>query len=280
MPPAAIATRNRRLGPSAGPGELQPSSGSGRRRGRTIKVRAGTGGGRPAVRHRARLRRCGKIDGRSSRSYRSMRRSPGCSARAASLTHARGILSRSVKRWRVCTAVRLRSTGHTIGVMAHAGSGDGEPTEAAAEYLMTIRYMHGEGQPVIAARLAERHGRERRDGLRDGHAARSRGAAERRCRDAPAQPDRRRAHGRRAHLPAPRPVRVAADRGHRARLGRCRRGGASPPERAERSGHRPDRRPARPPTDLPARQPDPARRPHARAAGRAARSRRPRPARP
>jgi len=38
-------------------------------------------------------------------------------------------------------------------------SGDiGEPTEVAAEYLMTIRYMHGEGQPVIAARLAERLG--------------------------------------------------------------------------------------------------------------------------
>jgi DtxR family Mn-dependent transcriptional regulator len=33
-----------------------------------------------------------------------------------------------------------------------------ELTEAAAEYLMTIRYMHGEGQPVIAARLAERLG--------------------------------------------------------------------------------------------------------------------------
>ena len=33
---------------------------------------------------------------------------------------------------------------------------DAEPTEVAAEYLMTIRYMHGEGQPVIAARLAER----------------------------------------------------------------------------------------------------------------------------
>lgn len=31
-----------------------------------------------------------------------------------------------------------------------------EPTETVAEYLMTIRYMHGEGQPVIAARLAER----------------------------------------------------------------------------------------------------------------------------
>jgi DtxR family Mn-dependent transcriptional regulator len=31
-------------------------------------------------------------------------------------------------------------------------------TEAAGEYLMTIRYMHGEGQPVIAARLAERLG--------------------------------------------------------------------------------------------------------------------------
>ncbi len=33
-----------------------------------------------------------------------------------------------------------------------------EPTEAAAEYLMTIRYMHGEGHPVIAARVAERLG--------------------------------------------------------------------------------------------------------------------------
>lgn len=31
-----------------------------------------------------------------------------------------------------------------------------ETTDVAAEYLMTIRYMHGEGQPVIAARLAER----------------------------------------------------------------------------------------------------------------------------
>ena len=39
--------------------------------------------------------------------------------------------------------------------MAHS-TVTGEPTEAAAEYLMTIRYMHGEGQPVIAARLAER----------------------------------------------------------------------------------------------------------------------------
>ena len=33
-----------------------------------------------------------------------------------------------------------------------------EPTDAAAEYLMTIRYMHAEAQPVIAARLAERLG--------------------------------------------------------------------------------------------------------------------------
>jgi DtxR family Mn-dependent transcriptional regulator len=32
----------------------------------------------------------------------------------------------------------------------------GATTEAAADYLMTIRYMHAEGQPVIAARLAER----------------------------------------------------------------------------------------------------------------------------
>lgn len=34
----------------------------------------------------------------------------------------------------------------------------GEPTDAAAEYLMTIRYMLGEGSPVIAARVAERMG--------------------------------------------------------------------------------------------------------------------------
>jgi len=40
--------------------------------------------------------------------------------------------------------------------MVQQGTGHAEPTEAAAEYLMTIRYMHGEGQPVIAARLAER----------------------------------------------------------------------------------------------------------------------------
>ena len=42
--------------------------------------------------------------------------------------------------------------------MAQQDIGSGEPTEAASEYLMTIRYMHGEGQPVIAARLAERLG--------------------------------------------------------------------------------------------------------------------------
>ena len=38
------------------------------------------------------------------------------------------------------------------------GASGGQPTDAAAEYLMTIRYMHGEGHPVIAARLAERMG--------------------------------------------------------------------------------------------------------------------------
>ncbi len=41
--------------------------------------------------------------------------------------------------------------------MAHA-TGATEPSGAASEYLMTIRYMHAEGQPVIAARLAERLG--------------------------------------------------------------------------------------------------------------------------
>ncbi len=42
--------------------------------------------------------------------------------------------------------------------MAQPAPNGTAPTEAAAEYLMTIRYMHGEGQPVIAARLAERVG--------------------------------------------------------------------------------------------------------------------------
>jgi DtxR family Mn-dependent transcriptional regulator len=42
--------------------------------------------------------------------------------------------------------------------MAQQGTEGVEPTEAAAEYLMTIRYMRGEGQPVIAARLSERLG--------------------------------------------------------------------------------------------------------------------------
>ncbi|HET7520266.1 MAG TPA: metal-dependent transcriptional regulator [Candidatus Limnocylindria bacterium] len=41
---------------------------------------------------------------------------------------------------------------------AASGQPPAQPTDAAAEYLMTIRYMHGEGQPVIAARLAERMG--------------------------------------------------------------------------------------------------------------------------
>lgn len=42
--------------------------------------------------------------------------------------------------------------------MAETRGPSTEPTDAAAEYLMTIRYMQGEGQPVIAARLAERLG--------------------------------------------------------------------------------------------------------------------------
>ena len=42
--------------------------------------------------------------------------------------------------------------------MADLNAAGVQPTEAAAEYLMTIRYMHGEGQPVIAARLSERMG--------------------------------------------------------------------------------------------------------------------------
>jgi DtxR family transcriptional regulator, iron-dependent repressor len=46
-----------------------------------------------------------------------------------------------------------RASGEQVAV-----EGPRETTEAAAEYLMTIRYMHAEEQPVIAARLAERLG--------------------------------------------------------------------------------------------------------------------------
>ena len=42
--------------------------------------------------------------------------------------------------------------------MAQTPTASATPSDAAAEYLMTIRYMRGEGQPVIAARLAERLG--------------------------------------------------------------------------------------------------------------------------
>src|SRR5438552_4444469 len=48
--------------------------------------------------------------------------------------------------------------GKLAGEQAGGRGGLRETTEAAAEYLMTIRYMHAEEQPVIAARLAERLG--------------------------------------------------------------------------------------------------------------------------
>ena len=46
----------------------------------------------------------------------------------------------------------------TQGVAGSGASSQHDTTQAAADYLMTIRYMLGEGQPVIAARLAERMG--------------------------------------------------------------------------------------------------------------------------
>ena len=154
------------------------------------------------------------------------------------------------------------------------GAGDArvsQLTGAAAEYLMTIRYMHGEGQPVIAARLAERLGvsaatvsemvtRLVREGLLTVDAD-----------SRQLEPDRCRPHGRRAHLPSPRAVGVAADRGRRPGLGRGRRGGPSPPERVQRPRHRSDRRAARAPAHLSARQPDSPGRAHPRAPRRTAR---------
>ena len=213
-----------------------------------------------------------------SRSYRSMSLDlRGCSAgcrhdarRAASCRADQKVPSSDCGR----NCGSTRDSGLAASIESAHGAREraeiGEPTEAAAEYLMTIRYMHAEGQPVIAARLAERLGvsaatvsemvtRLVREGLL---------AVEPDSRQL--QPDRCRPRCRRAHVSAPRAVGVAADRGHRARLGRGRRGGAPPPERAQRPGDRPDRRAARPPADLPAREPDSARRPHAGAAGRAA----------
>ena len=61
---------------------------------------------------------------------------------------------------------------------------------------------------------------------------------------------------RRRDLPPPRPARVAADRGRRARLGGIGRGGDAPPGRDLAARRGPARRDARAPGDLPARQPD------------------------
>lgn len=59
---------------------------------------------------------------------------------------------------RQVNAEQLRSAEPQRNAEPQANGGPRETTEAAAEYLMTIRYMHAEAQPVIAARLAERLG--------------------------------------------------------------------------------------------------------------------------
>ena len=69
-------------------------------------------------------------------------------------------------------------------------------------------------------------------------------------------PDHRRTRRRRHDLPPPRPARVAADVGRRARLGRVRRRGGAAPGRIVAARRGPTRRDARPSADLPARQPD------------------------
>lgn len=53
---------------------------------------------------------------------------------------------------------RRNRTGRHIYNPGMAHQSAAQLSDVAAEYLMTIRYMHGEGQPVIAARLAERLG--------------------------------------------------------------------------------------------------------------------------
>ena len=106
------AGRDRDEKPSAGAVDrirrAPPGSGSGRRRGRTINVRCqALGGRRPCV---IELVLGVREDRRSLVPVVSVHASVSWKlGEAASVTHARGILSRSVKRCRVCTAVGLRS---------------------------------------------------------------------------------------------------------------------------------------------------------------------------
>src|SRR5688500_20350743 len=57
-----------------------------------------------------------------------------------------------------CRVIGSATRIETLMAQTQSRASAPEPTDAAAEYLMTIRYMHAEAQPVIAARLAERLG--------------------------------------------------------------------------------------------------------------------------
>ena len=83
-----------------------------------------------------------------------------------------------------------------------------------------------------------------------------RGRARRPCRGPRPASHAGRSGRRRRHLPPPRAARVAADLGHRARLGGVGRRGDAPPGRDLAAGRGAARRDARSPRDLPARQPD------------------------
>ena len=125
------------------------------------------------------------------------------------------------------------------------------------------------GIPARPARDRRLRGRRRVDGRADRppprghHPGRQRDVppargrrARRPRRRARTAPDHRRPRRRRWHLPPARPARVAADERRRARLGRVGRGGDAPPGRHLAAGRGAPRRDARPPRDLPARQPD------------------------
>jgi DtxR family Mn-dependent transcriptional regulator len=86
-----------------------------------------------------------------------------------SMLHEHHVLNElGAVRYLMCEGHRRWATRKSVGRIAGVAEqerqerperqGAHETTEAAAEYLMMIRYMRGEGQPVIAARLAERLG--------------------------------------------------------------------------------------------------------------------------
>ena len=126
-------------------------------------------------------------------------------------------------------------------------------SSAAQEYLLALRVMAADGSKVTAAQVARQLGVTTQAAsemfrrlVADGLVAH---ADSRELHLTTAGPG-----GRRHDLPAPRPDRMAADVGRRARLGRIGRGGDASPGSHLATGRGTPRRDARSSRDVPARQ--------------------------